>query len=656
MRGHRHGGGKLLNGVVDRTTPVGEPEGERHGYLGLAALLLPPWLGKPCHVTSTNLPGGLAPVLDEIGGLRRALDAAESVWAAQMERVDVGNRASAINLVHYWALRQYDLRSLQPQLAMLGLSSLGRSEPHVQASLDAITAAASALDRHIPSNATAGKPAVTFTAGSQLLRQRSIELLGPDPDGRHTRIMVTLPSKTAHDQHLVQALVEHGMDLARINCAHDDPEAWAAMVAHVRRANAITGRTCRVAMDLAGPKLRTGPLADGPRVAKLHPARDALGRVIAPAWCWLTSADNPSRAPRSGLPVPSGWLARLRPAETISFRDTREADREFLVTAVAPQGALVSTRQTAYLATGTVLHTGSQQTARIGALPPVQQSLLLHRDDTLILTRDCTPAPAAPDGPPRIGCTLPEVFAQVRVGQRVHLDDGKISGVVVGADAEHIAVRITYAGNAGSRLLAAKGINLPDTALPMSALTDIDRANLRFVTEYADLVEMSFVRRPEDIDDLLSVLNELGDDRLGVIIKVETAQGFQNLPTILLAAMRRPHTGVMIARGDLAVECSYERLAELQEEILWVCEAAHLPVIWATQVLDQLARSGQPSRAEITDAAMGGRAECVMLNKGPHIVKAVVALDDILRRMTTHHYKKNALMRCLRSWQPAHQS
>jgi pyruvate kinase len=78
-----------------------------------------------------------------------------------------------------------------------------------------------------------------------------------------------------------------------------------------------------------------------------------------------------------------------------------------------------------------------------------------------------------------------------------------------------------------------------------------------------------------------------------------------------MAALRRPHTGVMIARGDLAGECGYDRLTELQEEILWLCEAAHLPVIWATQVL---ARTGRSARAEITDVPMGVRAECVMLN------------------------------------------
>jgi pyruvate kinase len=103
----------------------------------------------------------------------------------------------------------------------------------------------------------------------------------------------------------------------------------------------------------------------------------------------------------------------------------------------------------------------------------------------------------------------------------------------------------------------------------------------------------------------------------------------------------------MIARGDLAVECGFERLAEVQEEILWMCEAAHVPAIWATQVLESLAKEGLPSRAEVTDAAMAHRAECVMLNKGPYIVDAVKALDDILRRMHGHQAKKQPMLRRL---------
>jgi pyruvate kinase len=106
----------------------------------------------------------------------------------------------------------------------------------------------------------------------------------------------------------------------------------------------------------------------------------------------------------------------------------------------------------------------------------------------------------------------------------------------------------------------------------------------------------------------------------------------------------------MIARGDLAVEVGFERLAEVQEEILWACEAAHVPVIWATQVLDTLARTGLASRAEVTDAAMADRAECVMLNKGPNIAKAIGTLDSILRRMRGHQDKKRSLLRRLRAW------
>jgi pyruvate kinase len=145
-------------------------------------------------------------------------------------------------------------------------------------------------------------------------------------------------------------------------------------------------------------------------------------------------------------------------------------------------------------------------------------------------------------------------------------------------------------------------------------------------------------------------LARLGAGGLGIILKVETRRGFEQLPDMLLAAMASRAAGVMIARGDLAIECGFERLAEVQEELLWICEAAHMPVVWATQVLEGLAKTGQPSRAEITDAAMGGRAECVMLNKGPHIGEALRTLDGILRRMQTHQSKKRSLLRALHAW------
>ena len=134
---------------------------------------------------------------------------------------------------------------------------------------------------------------------------------------------------------------------------------------------------------------------------------------------------------------------------------------------------------------------------------------------------------------------------------------------------------------------------------------------------------------------------------MGIILKIETRPGFDQLPLIMIAALRHHPVGIMVARGDLAIEVGFERLAEIQEEILWLSEAAHMPVVWATQVLETLAKTGMPSRAEVTDAAMGVHAECVMLNKGEHIVEAVQFLDHILHKMQAHHVKKRSMLRRL---------
>jgi pyruvate kinase len=251
----------------------------------------------------------------------------------------------------------------------------------------------------------------------------------------------------------------------------------------------------------------------------------------------------------------------------------------------------------------------------------------------------------------RIGCTLPAVFDVAHEGQHVVLDDGKLTAVVEHVGPDDILLRIETASIQGSKLRAEKGINLPETDLPVDAVTDADLPLLRVAAAHADMVALSFLRHERDVDAVQEYLGRVGAEGCGLVLKIETEAAFTRLPEILLHAMRSPRVGVMIARGDLAVEAGYERLAELQEEILWLCEAAHLPVIWATEVLDHLARTGQPSRAEVTDAAMAQRAECVMLNKGPHVDTAIVVLDDILRRMSGHQRKKTALLRPLRSWE-----
>jgi pyruvate kinase len=242
------------------------------------------------------------------------------------------------------------------------------------------------------------------------------------------------------------------------------------------------------------------------------------------------------------------------------------------------------------------------------------------------------------------------VIGQVRRGERIWFDDGRIGGVVRRATRERLEVEITHARDGGEALAGDKGINLPDSALALPALTEKDIADLTVVARHADIVGLSFAQRASDVSTLLECLQGLGAAHLGLVLKIETRHGFENLPELAFAAMASRAAGIMIARGDLAVECGYERLAEVQEEILWLAEAAHMPVVWATQVLETLAKTGRPSRAEITDAAMGERAECVMLNKGPHVHDAIRMLDDILRRMQAHQSKKRPLLRALRSF------
>ena len=242
---------------------------------------------------------------------------------------------------------------------------------------------------------------------------------------------------------------------------------------------------------------------------------------------------------------------------------------------------------------------------------------------------------------------MPEVLARVRPGDRVWFDGGRIGGVVRSRGPSGVLVQVDHARPDGTWLRGDQGINLPDTDLLLPPLTAQDRHDLRFIATHADLVGYSFVQSAEDLEMLRDELARLGRRKMGVVLKVETRRAFEQLPAILLSAVRSGPAAVMLARGDLAVEVGFERLAEVQEEILWLCEAAHLPSIWATQVLEGLAKERIPSRAEVTDAAMGERAECVMLNKGPFLVPAVRALDSIVRRMEAHQEKKSARLRHL---------
>jgi pyruvate kinase len=244
-----------------------------------------------------------------------------------------------------------------------------------------------------------------------------------------------------------------------------------------------------------------------------------------------------------------------------------------------------------------------------------------------------------------VGVQLDTVIEDAQLQDRVLFDDGMICSKVVEKHREYLVLDIKACHK--PKIGSQKGINLPDTKLNLPSLTPRDLELLPFVVNHADIVGYSFVRNGSDVEMLYAQLDKLGGDEIGVVFKIENDEAFNHLPEILLKGMRRDRIGVMIARGDLAVEVGFERNAELQNEILWLCEAAHVPVIWATQILENLAKTGIPTRAEMTDTWQAAQAECAMLNKGPNINKAIEVLQNILDRMEGHASKKKNELRAL---------
>jgi pyruvate kinase len=251
---------------------------------------------------------------------------------------------------------------------------------------------------------------------------------------------------------------------------------------------------------------------------------------------------------------------------------------------------------------------------------------------------------------PWISCLQAGVLEALQVGHDVDIDDGHIVTRVEAVGANEARLRVLTMRRPEEHVRADQGLNFPDGPIRGEGFGPDDLIALDVAADIADIVGLSFAQSPEDVDRLIEELDARGAKDTGVIAKIETQGGIERLPDIIVAGASRRPFGVMIARGDLAIEIGYERLAEMQEELLWVCEAARVPVIWATQVLESLVKTGIPTRAELTDAAMGERAECVMLNKGPHILDGVDTLVDVIVRMETHQSKKSSRLRALQSW------
>ena len=485
----------------------------------------------------------------ELGAILSVISEKEPQINQITSNVSDAYRLSAKNLCRYLILRSYDLRKYHDSLSDLGLSSIRTSEGYVYSNLYTIQKNLR-LIQGIPFEEDTEKERIGYIRSKELLEDHSKNLFNKRGQKHFTEIMVTLPEEAADDKSIIREMVSNGMNLARINLSHGNPEIWNRMVKFIHEIREETGQELNIYMDLSGPKIRTAQIE----------IKGSKGKV------------------ENAIKVKKGDHIILTKRDSLGKKSKYDKKQRQI------------------------------KKAEIG--------ILLH-----------------------------QIIDDINIGDVVLFDDGMIESQVLSKTKDDVELLIVECHK--SKLGTHKGINLPNTKLNLPALTEKDIENLTFVCSHADIVGYSYVRTREDVRFLYELLDKNELKEKGIVFKIENKEAFENLPQILIEGMKRDKIGVMIARGDLAVEIGFERISEVQNEILWICEAAHIPVIWATQVLENLAKTGIPTRAEISDVVEGAQAECIMLNKGPFINKAISTLSNITGRMESHLYKKKSALRPL---------
>ncbi|OHD84984.1 pyruvate kinase [Sulfuricurvum sp. RIFCSPLOWO2_12_FULL_43_24] len=443
------------------------------------------------------------------------------------------NNPSLLNMHHYLNLRKYDFAHLQDDLTKVGLSSFGRSQAHIEASVNvALEILSRALGKKLPIQAAH----LSYEASHQIM-DKNAQIFSTSSD--KTKIMITVPSE--FDENWFSDLSHEGVHLFRINTAHDNPAAWNEMAKGIKKAS-CEDKDLKIYVDLAGPKIRTS-------------------------------------------------LEKIKKSEK-------------------PKKIKV------FYGNKVLIHsTGSSLTEKKSK----------HYDAV-------------------VGCSLSKIGSMVNVGDPLFLDDGKIQLIIDEILGEDIICTVLTRNDEGSKIKDEKGINFPNSDIAIHAICDYDREVLPHIVEYADIIGISFTQTPEDVTDLIQELEHLGKKgHIAIVAKIETKKGVQNLPAILETLIQYGNSGIMIARGDLAIEIGFENLAYMQEEILDLCTAAHIPVILATQVLESKMKTNIPSRAEISDVAFAHKAECVMLNKGDYALETIKILTTIFAQMDLI-FRKNKLL------------
>jgi pyruvate kinase len=282
------------------------------------------------HETQRAMAPALHELLSTVSALRNDILAESEElyhsWQSRIERPAFAPGAQ--NLAAYLALRRRDLRTLQASLMRWGLSSLGRSESRVIASLDAVVASLGSICAATRTDVLDYPDEQQMFAGTNTIAQAADAIFGRSTRERQTRIMVTLPTEAGEEPRFLRTLLQQGIECVRINCAHDDPDVWTAMLTHLRNAEQAVGRTepVRVLMDLGGPR--------SVRYATIKRGKSALALATPCSWRTASNAKTPvnrrawgvrcrrfwcscSRARRCGLTMGPSGRASLSKSATI---------------------------------------------------------------------------------------------------------------------------------------------------------------------------------------------------------------------------------------------------------------------------------------------------------------------------------------------------
>lgn len=556
---------------------------------------------------------------------------------------------SCMNMQDFLSLKKFDLTMLQKALVDIGFSSLEWSHFYLVYTIEKQLEVLGHLLGYSPMERSQ-EPSPQDVYISMQQRSRFLK----SHESSENSVMITLPSDAAEDPSIIQGLAARNIDIVRINTAHDSLNQWQKMAQIVKRINQSTrlNNPIRIYVDLAGPKIRTGKIKLVTVPLKIRPDEHSM--------LLLTS----KKLQENTLPnticgqcvVDKHWFRKRRKGEKILLTHPELKNRKLRIKKIDEKGLwldfdkkLTIDEQSRF----EIQDKRKDQTSIKNLLQKEQEIrlfignyIVLRSDSSVIgqLTEEEKVAKA------EISCSNPDIFDFIEIETSLYIDDGKI-GLRVTEKTDHgVLCRVEHAKPNGTVLKGEKGINLPETNLDIDAVTPLDKENLRAVIEFADIIGISFTQKASDVMEVKTILQENNKELTGLVAKIETKKGVQRLPFILMELFSWRNSGVMIARGDLAIEVGFENLPRIQEEILELCEAAHTPVIYATQIMENMIKKNLPSRAEVIDASMAQRADCVMLNKGLFAVETIDMLGKILNSIRPMFFKARHLLPICKEW------